>query len=105
VIELSMQLPGPGVVTGTGTTKLRAGPSAAGTNKHARVLVYGTGRLVVATAGAATLKIVPSPAARRVLRKVKKLQVSVSVTFTPTGGAPNKKMITAAVVSKKRMHR
>jgi hypothetical protein len=105
VIELSIRLPGPGVVTGTGTTKLRAGLSAAGTKKRARVLVYGSGRLVVATAGAAALKIAPSPAARRVLRKIKKLKVSVSVTFTPTGGAPNTKVITATVVSKKRMHR
>ena len=105
VIELSIQLPGPGVVTGTGTTKIGAGLSAAGAKKHARILVYGRGRLVVATAGAAELKIVPSPAARRVLRKIKKLNVSVSVTFTPTGGAQNTKMITATVVSKKRMHR
>jgi hypothetical protein len=43
--------------------------------------------------------------ASKVLRRVKSLRVSVSVTFTPTGGTPNIKTTSVVVRLRRTRHR
>jgi len=64
---------------------------------RARRVGYGKGATSTSGAGTFTLTIKPTRAVRRVLAERKKLIVSIAVTFTPTGGAPNTRTTTVPV--------
>jgi hypothetical protein len=81
---LTVDVPGAGrlALLATATVPEAAQARAARKVKVARVTRSVTG------AGRVTLAIKPSPAAKRWLRKKRKLRTSVKLTYTPTGGTP-----------------
>jgi len=77
---------------GTITVRLfshQAGRFSAAARTSRRTLsgsnLYGTGKIAKAVAGGLTLKIKPGAAARHALTAGRRLKLSVSVVFTPTG--------------------
>jgi hypothetical protein len=75
-IVVRLTVPGPG--------RARARASARGAGGRIRV---GDASRAVGRAGAVTLTLKPSQAAKRALRARKRLKVTVRITFTPRGGA------------------
>jgi VCBS repeat-containing protein len=105
-ITESFNTPGAGTVTGTATTGVpgKLNVTAAKKKKKkkkATTVVYGTGTVALNGPGLVTLKIPQSAAAKKALKKAKKLQVSLAVTFTPLGGTPNTKTTSVTVSGKK----
>jgi hypothetical protein len=99
-IILSLNDAGPGSFTAIATTKVKTGKKA-GVAKKARRIRYGTGSATSTGPGTVTLTINPTKKAKRALKRRKKLGVSLSVTFTPTGGQAKAKT-TALTVRYKR---
>jgi hypothetical protein len=55
---------------------------------HGKTVVLGSGTSTTGSAGAITVKLLLSKAGKRALKDHKgKLQITVTATFTPTGGA------------------
>jgi hypothetical protein len=91
---------GPGTVTaaaaGTGGARRRAVAAAKRKPAFRRV------RKTVRAAGKVRLKLVPSRAAKKVIKRKGKLRVRVRLTFKPATGAADRKTITATFVRPKR---
>ena len=74
-VLLTLQVPGAGTITVKATVKV-------GKKK----ITFATGKATRAAGGTAKLTLKPTSAAKKALKKSKKLKVSLSITFTPTGG-------------------
>ena len=85
---VTVQVPGPGTVSAQQTTGTARVSAAAKKKKPALVK---KAKKVATKAGPVKLKIKPTEAGKRVLRRKKKLTVRMRFTFTPTGGTPNSK--------------
>jgi hypothetical protein len=82
VVTLSTTVPGAGVVTVTITARKAHGKGLLRFSHLARTAVH---------AGTLHLKLKPTASARRLLRAARRsTAISVTVTYTPTGGAPAK---------------
>jgi hypothetical protein len=92
VITVGVQAPGAGRFAG-----LAAFVSSASAAKAARVVraakstttAYGAGSATAPGPGSFTVTIHPTKAALGLLKKRGRLRVTVSITFTPTGGKPH----------------
>jgi hypothetical protein len=60
-------------------------------------LPYGSIRRVATSPGAVAVTLSPSAAAKRLLRKGRRLVVSIAVTFTPTAGSASTKKVSTRV--------
>ena len=70
--------------------------------KKTRLFRYGAGRAVASTPGGVALVIRPSKAARKELKRTARLRVSISITFTPTGGKPKSQSLRLRVIGQKK---
>jgi hypothetical protein len=87
-ITLMVKVPGPGRLAASSSARIAAKSRKA----KARTVTYG--RVVSATikrASTVTLRIKPGALAKVLLRHAKRLPVTVTVTYTPTGGKRAKK--------------
>jgi ABC-type phosphate transport system substrate-binding protein len=80
---VSVKIPGPGKVELVGTANV---PSANSSRVHKKKITVGKVVLTAGKAGTYNLTLKPSAAAKKRLREKGKLQVSLKVTYTPTGG-------------------
>jgi hypothetical protein len=71
-------------------------------NKKAKTVTYGMGSAATRGPGRFRLKIKPSAKTQTLLKAGKKLNVSIGVTFSPTGGTPNTKTTRVSVKLKGR---
>ena len=78
IAKLTIQVPGPGTVTITGTAKL-------GKKKNQKV---GSAAYSPKAGGAVKLQLKPTSKAAKELKKKKKLKVTLTITYTPAGGQP-----------------
>jgi hypothetical protein len=83
---LRFRLPGPGTLNGLATAKVRRG-------KRTTTLEVGRFARNATAAGVLKLKLKPSVAALRELRRAGWLAVTVRVTFTPEGGSAKTKAL------------
>lgn len=95
-LQLSLSLPGPGTLLASAAAAA-AGTARAPHKGHIPSIVYGTARTTVRRAGHVSLKIKASPSARKVLLRVHRLRLRISVTFTPSGGFPHTQQILVTV--------
>ncbi len=72
---LTLQVPGAGTITVKATTKVGK-----------KTITFATGRATRSAGGTAKLTLKPTAAAKKALKKSKRLKVSLSITFAPTGG-------------------
>jgi hypothetical protein len=84
-ITLSLLAPGPGVFRARSTTAV-PGRSAGARGSRTHTVIYGTATGKASGAGAVRLVIGPDRAGRRALARSARLKVSVSITFTASGG-------------------
>jgi hypothetical protein len=101
-ITVVLKIPGAGRLTVTSTCRVPAVKRAKGRRaQKARTISYSA-RAAGTTKGVTTvtMHIKPGSAAARALRLHKKLRVTVSVLFTPTGGS--KRTVTSSVTAKAR---
>jgi hypothetical protein len=82
--KLTLEVTGPGVLEAA-DGRVAKTAVAAGTNGAARIRPTSK---YVPQAGEVTLKIIPSKAGKRILRRKGKLSVLVRVTFSPVTGSP-----------------
>ena len=78
-VSVSVVIPGPGSLVARAIVNVRVG-------KRLKTLTYGVTTLSESAAGSVLMRIVPSAAARKALRRAGHLTVSLSVTFTPLSG-------------------
>ncbi|HEY6780874.1 MAG TPA: choice-of-anchor L domain-containing protein [Thermoleophilaceae bacterium] len=108
---ITIQVPGPGVVTAADSGAAGAArlATAAGkrkrTKKAKRALIKPT-KATATKAGPVTLKLKPTKAGKKLLKKKHKLKVKLAITFTPTGGTPKTQVKTITIkVKQKKRHR
>jgi hypothetical protein len=92
-LVIALNVPGAGIVTGAAKTKVKARKR----RKKAKTIRYGKGTVAASSAGLVTLRIPASRAARKALTRLRKLTVSVAVTYTPVGGSPKTRRTSVAV--------
>jgi hypothetical protein len=97
---VTVKVPGPGVVTATDASAAAASRVATASAKKKKLLVKPA-RAIAKKAGPVRLKIKPTKAGKKVLRKKKKLKVSLAITFTPTGGSPHTEVSKLTIKMKK----
>lgn len=85
-ITLALKLPGAGRVKATATIVVKG-----------KRIVYGTVTTTAGKAGAKRLVLKPSRTAKAALKRLRSAKVSVTVTFTATGGRPAVKTTRATV--------
>ena len=95
-----VNVPGPGVVTATDASAGVATRVATAAAKKKKLLIKPA-RAVATKAGPVKLKIKPTKAGKKILRKKKKLKVSLAITFTPTGGSPHTEVTKLTIKVKK----
>jgi hypothetical protein len=95
-----VNVPGPGVVTATDASAGVATRVATAAVKKKKLLIKPA-RAVAKQAGPVKLKIKPTKAGKKILRKKKKLKVSLAITFTPTGGSPHTEVSKLTIKVKK----
>ncbi|HEV3229580.1 MAG TPA: hypothetical protein VGY97_08910 [Solirubrobacteraceae bacterium] len=102
--------PGAGTLTGSATSKVKGKLRIASAarkhhkKKQARTLTYGTASTTSTGAGTVTLTIRPTQKAKKALKKAKRLNVAVSVTYSPTGGTPRTQTASITVKQAKKKH-
>ena len=103
---ITVTVPGPGVITATDAAAAAAARlSRAGATEAARRKALIKRTTVIATkAGKVKVKIRPSPAGMKVLRRKGRLKVKVNLTYRPTNGTPRTqvKSVTLKLRKKKR---
>jgi PKD repeat protein len=78
-------------------------PASSATQKSARAakkpktISYGTSTATAKREGALTLTIIPTKRAKGLLKKDRRLHVTITITFTPTGGQPRTHTTTLTV--------
>jgi streptogramin lyase len=83
-------VPVAGSISATGSAHALTGSKRAS-------LPYGQLSRVATSPGAVALTLSPSAAAKRLLRKGRRLGVSIAVTFTPAGGTPSTKRVSSRI--------
>jgi hypothetical protein len=99
-LEFTLLATGPGSFTGTATATLpvgTAGAAAKHKGSRKRTLLYGGGRAKATGPGVVHLRIKPTAAAVKALRKYKRLNLRVTISFQPTTGATVVKTTSATV--------
>ena len=88
-VKLTLTLPGPGTIQILGKTSAVQLAAASRTKKKrtAPVVIVRL-RLTVSKAGRIVVTLVPTGRAKTVLARRSKLRATVTITYTPTGGAP-----------------
>jgi hypothetical protein len=106
-ITLLLDAPSVGAFRAVAKGKVvKPGAAAAASRGKAYTIPYGLGTAAVKAPGGVALVIRPSKAAKKALKTVKRLLVSIAVTFTPTGGNPRTKTVRVNVTgSAKPKHR
>ncbi len=103
---ITITVPGPGAVTAsdaaTGTAARLARTSA--TKKKKKKALIATTKVTATKAGPLKVKIRPSAAGKKVLRRKGKLKVTVKLTYTPTNGTPNSQVKKVTLKLKKKHH-
>ncbi|MEA2371067.1 MAG: hypothetical protein QOH12_1461 [Solirubrobacteraceae bacterium] len=87
VITVALQAPGAGQFVAVATFLASGAASVAKTAKSS-VVTYGKSSTAAKGSGSFALAIHPAKAAVSLLKKRRRLRVTVSITFTPTGGKP-----------------
>jgi hypothetical protein len=102
-VKVTLTLPGPGTLQIVGKA---SGAQLAGVSrikkKRKTTLVIAQLRLTVSKAGRIVVTLVPTASARTVLVKRGKLKATVTITYTPNGGAPRSIMRTVTFRLKRR---
>jgi len=98
---VTVQVPGPGTVSASQASGPAAARLAVASKKKKLIKPANA---VATKAGAVKLKIAPTKAGKKVLRKKKQLKVNLAITFTPTGGL-SKTEVSAIVIKVKRKHK
>lgn len=88
VVTLSVEVPGPGKITGKATAKVPAALLAARRKGRKRSITVAAQTLRPKAAGVVKLKLKARKRAKRLLRHKGKLRANVRITYTPTGGTP-----------------
>jgi hypothetical protein len=99
-LSIPLDLPGPGRATASAKTSVVVTRKK---HRKTKTVKYGSSKAVTAR-GLATMKIHASPSARTALTKLRKLKVSVSVTYTPTGGTAKRRTKRVTVRSATKKH-
>jgi hypothetical protein len=88
-VRITLTLPGPGMlqIVGKASAAQLAGVSRT-KKKRKTMLVIARLRLTVSKAGRIVVTLIPTVSARAVLARQGKLKASVTITYTPNGGAP-----------------
>jgi len=74
-VLLTLQVPGAGAISVKATAKVGK-----------KTITFATGKATRSAGGTAKLTLKPTSAAKKALKKAKRLKVSLTITFTPTGG-------------------
>ncbi len=80
-IQLTIRVPGAGLINGVATAKVKSG------KKKAKTLTIARSSVRPSQAGSVKLTLKLSGSAKSALAKAKKLRVALKVSFTPTGGS------------------
>ena len=96
---ITVQVPGPGTLTAGQAPAAGASRRAVASAK--RKLIKPA-KAIAKQAGAVTLKLRPTKAGKKQLRKRGRIKVSLAVTFTPTGGTPNTEISKLTIKAKKK---
>jgi hypothetical protein len=101
---VTVNVPGPGVITAADASSAASSSRATATAKKKALIKPA--RAVATKAGPVKLKIKPTKAGKKVLRKKHKLKVRLAITFTPTGGSPRTEVskLTIKVKKNKKKH-
>jgi hypothetical protein len=95
-LVVAVKTSGPGSLAAVATTAKSAALAAATRTPHR--IRYGRGSAKATAAQTVKLRIKPSKAARKLLRRGRRLRVTIKLTFTPSGGGtPVKKTVHASV--------
>jgi hypothetical protein len=88
-VKVTLTLPGPGAlqIVGKASAAQRAGVSRTKKQRKTPVVIAHL-RLTVSKAGRIVVTLVPTGSAKTVLARRVKLRASVTITYTPIGGAP-----------------
>jgi len=110
IVTLSVEVPGPGTLTGKATAKVPTALLAAkkrGRRKRPRRILVARKTVRPKAAGRVTLRLKARRKARRVLKRKRKLKASVRLTYTPTGGTARtqKRKVTFKLGKRKRRKR
>ena len=97
---VTVNVPGPGVVTAADASSAASSRRATAAAKKKKALIKPA-RAVATKAGPVKLKIKPTKAGKKVLRKKHKLKVRLAITFTPTGGSPRTEVSKLTIKVKK----
>jgi hypothetical protein len=101
---ITVNVPGPGVVTATDASAAAASRVATAAAKKKKLLIKPA-RAVAKKAGPVKLRIKPTKAGKKILRKTKKLKVRLAITFTPTGGSSHTEVSKLTIKVKKHRHK
>jgi hypothetical protein len=101
---VTIQVPGPGVVTATESGSAGASRLATAAKKKKKALVKPA-KAIATKAGPVKLKIKPTKAGKKLLKKKHKLKVKLAITFTPTGGTPKTQVQSITIKVKKKKHK
>jgi ELWxxDGT repeat protein len=107
IVTLSVEVPGPGTLTGTATAKVPTALLAAKRRGRKRKITLAKKTLRPTAAGVVKLKLKARKRAKRALRRKRKLRASLRITYTPTGGTPRtqKRKVTFKLGKPKRRKR
>lgn len=98
--QLTLRVPGAGKLTAVATSSYKV-KKRGGTKKTIKVTL-GRASGAATAAGSVKMMIKVGAAGRGVLRKARRLQISVKVTYTPSGGTASIRTKTATLRAPKR---
>jgi hypothetical protein len=101
---VTIVVPGPGVVTASDASA-RGASSRAAQRRRKRKALIATTRVLAKRAGRVRIKIRPSKAGKRILRRRGRLGVRVKLTYRPTGGTARSKTIRLTLKMKRKKRR
>jgi hypothetical protein len=97
---ITIQVPGPGTLTAAQAPA--AGASRRATASAKRKQLVKPASAIAKQAGPVKLKLKPTKAGKKQLRKKGKIKLSLAVTFTPTGGTPKTEVSKLTIKAKKK---
>jgi hypothetical protein len=101
---VTVVVPGPGVVTASDGSASAASVRARIAAKKKKALIATT-KVIATKAGPVKVKIKPSKAGKKILRRKGRLRVKVRLTFTPTNGVARSQVKSVTLkIKKKRRH-
>jgi hypothetical protein len=88
-VDLTVVVPGPGLLTASDASNASATAAAKKKRKKRKPALVKRARKRATKAGKVTIHLKPTKAAKRKLRHRRSLKAKVKITFTPTGGKAN----------------